>query len=39
MGIITIGKKKFQTEEKEMNQQELFFYVDNPRVYSTLREN
>lgn len=39
MGIITIGKKKFQTKEKEMNQQELFFYIDNPRVYSALRAN
>lgn len=39
MGIITIGKKEFLVKETKMNQQELLFYVDNPRVYSALREN
>lgn len=39
MGTITIGKKIFDVEEKQMNQQELLFYEDNPRVYSALREN
>ncbi len=39
MGIITIGKKDFQVNEIVMNQQDLVFYVDNPRVYSVIREN
>lgn len=39
MGTIIIGKKEFQTREEEMNQQELLFYVDNPRVYSILRDS
>lgn len=39
MGVITIGKKEFQVKEITMNQQDLVFYVDNPRVYSIIREN
>lgn len=39
MGTIIIGTKEFQTREEEMNQLDLLFYVDNPRVYSILREN
>lgn len=37
-GII-IGKKEFKVKEEQLNQQELVFYVDNPRVYSALRES
>ena len=39
MGVITIGKKDFQITETIMNQQDLVFYVENPRVYSVIREN
>ena len=39
METITIGKKEYLVEEKQINQQELMFYVENPRVYSALREN
>ena len=39
MEKIAIGGKEFDVEERLMNQQELLFYVDNPRVYSALREN
>lgn len=39
MGVITIGKKEFQVKEIIMNQQDLVFYVENPRVYSVIREN
>lgn len=39
METIIIGKKEYLVEEKQINQQELLFYVDNPRVYSALREN
>lgn len=39
METITIGQKEFLVEERQINQQELLFYVDNPRVYSALREN
>lgn len=39
MGTITIGKKDFKVREAEINQQDLLFYVENPRVYSALREN
>lgn len=39
MGTITIGKKDFQVREVVMNQQDLVFYIDNPRVYSVIREN
>jgi hypothetical protein len=33
---LTIGKKEFSVEEKDLPQQSLSFYVDNPRVYSAL---
>lgn len=39
METIAIGGKNFDVEERYMDQQELVFYVDNPRVYSELREN
>lgn len=39
METIAIGKKEFQVTEMQIDQQELLFYVDNPRVYSALREN
>lgn len=39
METITIGRKEFQVREEQIDQQELLFYVDNPRVYSALREN
>ena len=39
METIAIGGKNYPVEEKEIDQQELLFYVDNPRVYSVLREN
>lgn len=38
METIEIGGKSFQVQEVLINQQELSFYVDNPRVYSVLRE-
>jgi ParB-like nuclease domain. len=34
---LTIGKKVFDVEEKQLNQVDLKFYLDNPRVYSALR--
>ena len=37
MSKITIGKKEYEVEEKKLNQSELRFYKDNPRVYSILR--
>ena len=39
MSKITIGKKEFEVTEKQLNQCELLFYEDNPRVYSILRAN
>ena len=39
MEKIAIGGKNFDVKEQLMDQQELMFYVDNPRVYSALREN
>lgn len=39
MPKITIGKKEFEVKEEFLNQSELFFYEDNPRVYSILRSN
>lgn len=39
METITIGKKEYSVKEMQIDQQELLFYVDNPRVYSALREN
>lgn len=38
MGSITIGQKEYQVEEKELLQQEISFWSENPRVYSVLRE-
>ena len=34
---LTIGKKVFDVRIGELNQADLKFYVDNPRVYSVLR--
>lgn len=34
---LTIGKKVFDVRIGELNQADLLFYVDNPRVYSVLR--
>lgn len=34
---LTIGKKVFDVRIDELNQADLKFYVDNPRVYSVLR--
>ena len=34
---LTIGKKVFDVKIGELNQADLHFYVDNPRVYSVLR--
>ena len=39
MGKITIGKKEYDAVEKLLNQGELRFYKENPRVYSILRAN
>lgn len=33
MGIRVIGQKKFEVTETELLQQDLLFYLDNPRVY------
>ena len=33
---LTIGKKDYVVEIKELNQADLLFYPENPRVYSTL---
>jgi hypothetical protein len=33
---LTIGKKKFFVENKEINQALLKFYPQNPRIYSIL---
>lgn len=37
MSKITIGKKEYEVEEALLNQGDLWFYQDNPRVYSALR--
>ena len=37
MSKITIGKQEFEVEETLVDQCELLFYEDNPRVYSALR--
>lgn len=37
MSEITIGKKSFGVDEQLLNQCDLLFYEDNPRVYSILR--
>lgn len=39
MSKVTIGKKEYAITEDLMNQCELQFYEDNPRVYSILRAN
>lgn len=39
MAKITIGKNEYNVEEKELIQQEISFWQENPRVYSVLREN
>ena len=39
MSKITIGKKEYEVTEAQLNQCELLFYEDNPRVYSILRAN
>ena len=36
MSKLTIGKKEYDTIERELNQSELLFYEQNPRVYSVL---
>lgn len=36
-GSIVIGKRKYDVIDCEMNQADLLFYIDNPRVYSVLR--
>lgn len=37
MSKITIGKKEYEVNEVQLNQCELLFYEENPRVYSALR--
>lgn len=39
MSKIVIGKKEYEVVEELLNQCELLFYEENPRVYSILREN
>ena len=39
MSKITIGKKEYEVLETQLNQCELLFYEENPRVYSILRAN
>ena len=39
MSKITIGKKEYEVTEAQLNQCELLFYEENPRVYSILRAN
>ena len=39
MSKIMIGKKEYEVTETQLNQCELLFYEDNPRVYSILRAN
>ena len=39
MGIRVIGQKKFEVTETELLQQDLLFYLDNPRVYQVQNEN
>lgn len=36
-GKLKIGKKEWDVKNCELNQKDLIFYVDNPRVYSALR--
>lgn len=37
LGKLMIGKREYEVKDCELNQTELSFYVDNPRVYSVLR--
>ena len=37
MSKITIGKKEFEVKERIINQNELLFYEENPRIYSILQ--
>ena len=39
MSKITIGKKEFDVEERIINQNELLFYEENPRIYSILQSS
>jgi hypothetical protein len=39
MSKITIGKKEFEAEEKILNQNELLFYEENPRIYSIIHSD
>lgn len=39
MGKIVIGKTEYEVIETLLNQDELLFYKENPRVYSILRSN
>ena len=39
MSKITIGKKEFEIEERIINQSELLFYEENPRIYSILKSD
>ena len=39
MSKITIGKRDYEAIEEQVNQCELLFYEENPRVYSILRAN
>jgi hypothetical protein len=39
MNRITIGKKEFDVQECILNQIELLFYEENPRIYSILKKD
>ncbi len=39
MSKITIGKKDFEARECTLNQIELLFYEENPRIYSILQSD
>ena len=39
MDTLTIGKEKIPVKLMEMNQIDLLFYPENPRVYSTLNSD
>ncbi len=36
-GKLMIGKREYEVKDCELNQADLNFYIDNPRVYSVLR--
>ncbi|MCL2061342.1 MAG: ParB N-terminal domain-containing protein [Firmicutes bacterium] len=36
MGKMTIGKKEYETIETQISQSELYFYEENPRIFSTI---